>query len=138
MTSGKPNNPNHAKPGPKPGRYGDRVAKRMQKFNGMPVVDRPRNVKSFLERAQEIINNQISKLHTKASTSYLDINETRCLLELIKIQLVLDSKQQDTPQDASPELIQQALKMLAKDIKEPKDKENSEPINKKATPPKED
>jgi hypothetical protein len=122
------------KTGAKRGKYGENIKARMGKFNGFPLAakDLPKSSNDFYDRAQLILMQQIGKLTKKSVTSSLDINEIRILDSMVKTQLVLDSKQQDLPQDTSPELLEQALNMLKDKI----DKETDEPNTEDATSPK--
>lgn len=110
------------KPGPKPGTIGTRIKARMGSFNGFEVIPKeiPNSPKDFYSKASEILAVQMGKLHMKSKKSNLDVTQIRTLLEMIKAQLVLDSKQADLPQETSPEMLEAALKQLGKS-QEPKE-----------------
>jgi len=129
----------HKKTGPKPGSIGENIRKRLSKFNGYPVPQEqlPKSANDFYERAQLILMQQIGKLTAKSLTSNLDINEIRILDSMIKSQLVLDSKQQDLPQESTPELLEQAL-LLLKEKADKQLKDTNEPDTEAPTPTKED
>lgn len=106
-----------SKPGPKLGStIKSRVAKRMQKFNGFPAIQL-KEAKEFNTKAQELVNNQMAKYHQKSLTSYLDLNETRIVVELLKMNNILAGKLEEE-QELSEEMLNTAISIM----KEKKDK----------------
>ena len=105
------------KPGPKKGAVyiplKERVAKRMQKFNGSPIVSpSTKTDREFNTKVQEIINNQLTRLHTKSATSNLDITETKILLDLAKMNMILaGNTEQDNP-DINEDIVKQAMDVM--------------------------
>ena len=88
------------------------TAKRMQKFNGMPVVDAPKTAKDFNTKVQEIVNNQIGKMHQKSATQNLDLNEIKSVEAIVKIHLLITGKNDQEDTEANKETVALAMSVL--------------------------
>ncbi len=112
------------KRGKKPGLYGNEVKKRLGKLVGIQTSDVG---SQFYDSAQLILMEQMARLTEKSCINRLDPNDIKMLDVMIKAQLVLDSKQQDLPQDVSPKMVERALTMLSGKKQKPTIEETEEP-----------
>ena len=124
------------KPGPKgtvKGTLKESTAKRMQKFNGFPVVaPAPKDSIGFFADVQFIINQQLARTKQKSVTSNLDITEMKILMEISKLKLLIDGNNEEPTEELTDETVKQALTVLqeigdnngksGQDIKTPKSK----------------